>query len=453
MDFKEICESINDTACIVSVRKTKDGFDEIRIVDGNEKYLASFDDRYKNNSFVPNMIYTHYIKRNLNFEEYSYRSAVKKELLHSYAFAEFLQSWLHMIFIPINYEDGDLSYCLYIMNISTSFVSENLATTTNDMQTKVLNAALKLANTDDFKLSLKGVTREIRKICNASFCCILLVDDLKKELEILAEDRELNTSVKHLIDYNDESFSELVKSWNKTIGDSNCIIISDENGMNYLKETNFEWYQSLQKNNINSLVLFRLKSNNKQIGYMWISGYKVDDTPKIKETLEITTFILGSQIGNYLLVKQLTVLSSVDLLTGLYNRNKFNNYIGDISAKTESIALIFLDINGLKTVNDKYGHLEGDKLIIKASETLKTVFKGNDIFRVGGDEFVVILKNVNGEQIHQSLEKLDEISAKNNVSFAVGYSMTNDSKNIEKILKEADYNMYENKKKYYKSNQ
>ena len=186
---------------------------------------------------------------------------------------------------------------------------------------------------------------------------------------------------------------------------------------------------------------------------MWISDYKVDDTPKIKETLEITTFILGSQIGNYLLVEQLTVLSSVDLLTGLYNRNKFNNYIGDISAKTESIGLIFLDINGLKTVNDKYGHLEGDKLIIKASETLKTVFKGNDIFRAGGDEFVVILKNVNEEQIHQSLEKLDKISAKNNVSFAVGYSMTNDSKDIEKILKEADYNMYENKKKYYKSNQ
>ena len=83
MNFKEICESINDTACIVSVRKTKDGFDEIRIVDGNEKYLASFDDRYKNNSFVPNMIYTHYIKRNLNVHGIIYCLTVKN-VLHVY---------------------------------------------------------------------------------------------------------------------------------------------------------------------------------------------------------------------------------------------------------------------------------------------------------------------------------------------------------------------------------
>ena len=102
MNFKELCESITDIACIISVRKTGSGYDEIRIVEGNKKHKDSFNSE---NDFVPNSIYTKYLPRNLNFEEYCYRSAVKKELLHSYAYPEYLKSWLHMLYIPLEYEE------------------------------------------------------------------------------------------------------------------------------------------------------------------------------------------------------------------------------------------------------------------------------------------------------------------------------------------------------------
>ena len=453
MNFKELCNSINDIACVLSVEKTEKGYGEIKIVDGNDKYLESFSgDNYIEHKFIPNSIYTKYIIRNLNFEEYCYRSAIKKELLHSYAYPEYLKSWLHMLYIPLEYEDNNISYCLYIMEMNSIFNPENLTNTSSDIDNKVLRATLQLAKTSDFDVSLKNVTREIRKICNATFCCILLFNDDKHLLKVLAEDRDLESDRLTMNEYMDNTFYDIVKSWDKTISDSDCIIVNDEKGMDYIKDVNEMWYESLTSNGIDSLVLFRLKSNDNQIGYMWVSNFEATDTPKIKETLEITTFILGFEIGNHLLVDQLTQLSSFDVLTGLYNRNKMNSYMNEIAETNDSISLIFLDINGLKKINDIEGHEAGDNLIKTAANILKTVFKDSYIFRAGGDEFVVILKNVNEKQIKYYINDLEEQSLKNNVSFAYGYSRTNNPQDIEKILKEADSNMYINKRNYYQHN-
>lgn len=357
-----------------------------------------------------------------------------------------------MLYIPLEYEDNNISYCLYIMEMNSIFNPENLTNASSDIDNKVLRATLQLAKTSDFDVSLKNVTREIRKICNATFCCILLFNDDKHLLKVLAEDRDLESDRLTMNEYMDNTFYDIVKSWDKTISDSDCIIVNDEKGMDYIKDVNEMWYESLTSNGIDSLVLFRLKSNDNQIGYMWVSNFEATDTPKIKETLEITTFILGFEIGNHLLVDQLTKLSSFDVLTGLYNRNKMNSYMNEIAETNDSISLIFLDINGLKKINDIEGHEAGDNLIKTAANILKTVFKDSYIFRAGGDEFVVILKNVNEKQIKYYINDLEEQSLKNNVSFAYGYSRTNNPQEIERILKEADSNMYINKRNYYQHN-
>ena len=452
-NFKQLCNCFKQTTCVVSIERKPNGYGEIRIVDGNDAYTNSFKgEGYIKHEFVPNSIYTDYLEKNLNFEEYVYRSAVKKELLHSYAYPEYFHTWMHMLFIPIEQETDKLSYCLYIMEMNNVFNPELLSTPSNDIYSKVLNTTLHLSNTADFKASLKNVTREIRKICNALFCCILLIDEQKKELKVLAEDRDLNSDKMAMKHYMDDSFYELVRSWDGVIASNgNCVIVKDRSGMEYIKERNRPWYDSLVKNNVNSLVLFSLKSGKDRIGYMWVSDFKSDDTPKIKEAMEITTFVLGSQIGNYLLVDKLTKLSSIDFLTGLYNRNRLNSYMNEIAESHDApTGLIFLDINGLKKVNDRDGHVAGDNLIRRAANTLIGVFPENDIFRVGGDEFVTILRDITEENIKEYIEKLHKRARKNDVSFAVGYAMTNNSKDIERILREADANMYEDKRKFYR---
>ena len=452
-NFKQLCNCFKQTTCVVSIERKPNGYGEIRIVDGNDAYTNSFKgEGYIKHEFVPNSIYTDYLEKNLNFEEYVYRSAVKKELLHSYAYPEYFHTWMHMLFIPIEQETDKLSYCLYIMEMNNVFNPELLSTPSNDIYSKALNTTLHLSNTADFKASLKNVTREIRKICNALFCCILLIDEQKKEIKVLAEDRDLNSDKMAMKHYMDDSFYELVRSWDGVIASNgNCVIVKDRSGMDYIKERNRAWYDSLVKSNVNSLVLFALKSGKERIGYMWVSDFKSDDTPRIKEAMEITTFILGSQIGNYLLLDKLTKLSSIDFLTGLYNRNRLNSYMNEIAESHDApTGLIFLDINGLKKVNDRDGHVAGDNLIRRAANTLIGVFPENDIFRVGGDEFVTILRDITEEKIKEYIEKLHKRARKNDVSFAVGYAMTDSSKDIERILREADANMYEDKRKFYR---
>lgn len=452
MNFREFCNGFKQSACVVSVQKKKDGYGEIRIVDGNDLYVNSFQaDYYVKHVFEPNSIYTDYLEKNLNFEEYSYRAAVNKELLHSYAYLENFKSWMHMLFIPMSMETDELAYCVYMMEITQVFNPELLANPGSDIYSRVLNTTLQLSNAGDFKASLKNVTREIRKICNALFCCVLLVDDDKKQLSILSEDYELNSIRKGMKSYLNDSFYDLVKSWDKLVEQNgNCIIVDDEKGMEFIKEHNPMWYESLKASNIESVVLFKLKSGDTSLGYMWVTDFKAEDTTKIKDALEITTFVLGSQIGNHLLLDKLTRLSSIDVLTGLYNRNRLNSYMNEIQESEDApTVLIFSDINGLKKVNDNEGHLAGDNLIRRAAHTLISVFTEDEIFRVGGDEFVVILRNTSEEKVHEYIDKLRHKARKNEVSFAVGYSMTTNSKDIEKLLKEADENMYEDKRKFY----
>ena len=453
MDFRKLCNSIHHTACVVSVQKTKDGYGEIRIVDGNEPYLDSFKGPfYAEHEFVPNSIYTKYLVKNLNFEDYCYRSAVKKELLHSYAYPEYFKSWMHMLFIPVAYETEELAYCLYIMEINDEFNAELLASPRGDIYNKVLNTTLQLSDTRDFHQSLKNVTREIRKICNAVFACILMVDEEHHIFTVLGEDGDPVGKHQSMYDYLDEPFKKIVLSWDELIASNgNCVIINNEKGMQYIKEKNPEWYVSLIENNIHSLILFRIKTGDKKIGYMWVSNFQADDTPQIKEALEITTYVLGTEIGNHLLLDQLEKLSSIDLLTGLYNRNKLNNVMNEILDSRDALtSLIFLDINGLKKVNDEQGHIAGDILIKRAANVLIGVFHNNDIYRVGGDEFVIILKDVEKEKIDKYIDNIHRKAKLNDVSFAVGYAMSNNAKDIEKLLTEADAKMYEDKRKFYK---
>ena len=456
MNFRELCNGIKDLCCVISVEKNSDDLGEIRIVDGSDKYINSLSTKVLGSPttlkpFVPNSIYTEYIERNLNFEQFCYKSAVNKELLHAYAYPENIGCWLHMIYVPLEYETKDLAYCLYIMAVDQNFNSEVLSSSSSEIANKVLKTTLQLSNCANFKESLNNVMSDIRKLCNAKFSCILLLDEMLQKITVLAEDRDEASGKSDMQSYIDKGFYEIAVSWKDTLKDNNCIIVSNRHELEFIKEKNEKWYESLVRAGVDSLVLFRLKNRDNLIGYMWVSDFYDIDTIKIKEALEITTFILESEIGNYLLLKQLTTLSSIDLLTGVYNRNEMNNYMANLVKEDDdySIGLLFIDINGLKKVNDELGHLKGDALIKKAANVLKAIFDKSRIFRAGGDEFVVVIENIGEDTIHNIINDIKLEANKKGVSLAIGYSLKKSKKEILKALKEADEAMYIDKRKYY----
>ena len=180
-------------------------------------------------------------------------------------------------------------------------------------------------------------------------------------------------------------------------------------------------------------------------------NYNIEKTVVVKEMIELLAFFLGIWISNHQLVAKLEEISTIDALTGLNNRYSMVRKIRDLTGKNKTCGIVNLDLNGLKFVNDNEGHEAGDRLLIRASEVLREVFNDEDIYRTGGDEFLVIIEGISEESFDSNVEKLHEVLNKcNDVSFAFGNCWSNDSSKLDEMLRLADKRMYDNKMAYYK---
>ena len=249
---------------------------------------------------------------------------------------------------------------------------------------------------------------------------------------------------------------DLAESWEATISGSNCLIAKNERDMEVVRERNPAWYSSLVENGVRSIVLFPLKSGHEKHGYIWATDFDPENAPRIKEALELVTFILGAEIGNHLLLKRLQVLSARDMLTGCLNRNEMNNYVDALSngriSPGKSVGALFADLNGLKRVNDSQGHAAGDALIRAGYRVLREVFNDDEIFRAGGDEFTVIVLGATPGDMEEKARLIGQYAAREGaVSLAVGHHVEADCRNVRTALREADESMYENKRQYYRA--
>ena len=138
-----------------------------------------------------------------------------------------------------------------------------------------------------------------------------------------------------------------------------------------------------------------------------------------------------------------------DPLTGLLNRQA---YYSDISTDPEDIsALVSIDMNGLKTINDNEGHLAGDTAISTiASCFLKATKRRQLVYRIGGDEFVIVCRKISEDDVIKLTKRIHELVDATQYSCSVGYSYSHDGKkSIDELLSESDANMYYEKQLYY----
>ncbi|HCM91573.1 MAG TPA: GGDEF domain-containing protein [Lachnospiraceae bacterium] len=460
MDFQTIADSMYAMTCVVSVEKLEgDKHGDIRIVTGNKAYIDSIENPPENmrmltDKFIPDSLYTNYLTRDTNFEAACYRAAVEKKCVHSYAHPDRFDVWFNMTFMPLFPDDGNICYCTYTMEINFQAESTAMSSGNAEIASSVLDTCIILRGADDFVKAMGTVVKNIREMCMAQHCCVVMVDKLERKVSLLAESLAKDSKLLGIEPYLTDDFYDIADSWEETIAGSNCIIAKNEDEMEIIRERNPEWYKSLTDAMVESIVLFPLKSGKNLLGYMWALNFEPENAGKIKETLEMTTFILGSEIANHLMVDRLRLLSSRDLLTGVMNRNEMNNLVDRLSKGIEedavSIGVIFADLNGLKTVNDNEGHSAGDKLLRDAADSLRDVFNEEEIFRAGGDEFCVLIKNISDAQLAMRVGKLRQAADKyTRVSFAIGHSTASNAKNVRTALRHADENMYEDKRIFY----
>ena len=152
--------------------------------------------------------------------------------------------------------------------------------------------------------------------------------------------------------------------------------------------------------------------------------------------------------------------ANYDELTGVYNRRAFNKRANKIYYSNKSMFLMLMDVDDFKIINDKYGHLEGDKALIQIAHilnrTINNTHKNYSLARYGGDEFVIVGNIQNKDEVAQLISQIEEeekkynkeTNNKYNIRLSIGYALQNDNHtSVEDLIKEADALMYAKKRK------
>lgn len=173
--------------------------------------------------------------------------------------------------------------------------------------------------------------------------------------------------------------------------------------------------------------------------------------------------VLVGRLRTYMLYvsesyEKMEQLAYTDGLTGLGSRMAFNEKLKEYG-EAKCAACVVADVNNLKMCNDRYGHSEGDKIIIDAAKCICSAFVGiGTCYRIGGDEFCVLISEGSEEEIRRALDKTEElIEAKNQnrkmpLSVAFGYAVREGvTESMEELFKRSDEMMYDTKNRMKKA--
>lgn len=186
---------------------------------------------------------------------------------------------------------------------------------------------------------------------------------------------------------------------------------------------------------------------------IYLSIWPNTDKDSMKENTLLS--VIQLYIENGIMREKLIYNSEHDHLTGLYNKGKYLDMIESTYGTMNSIGIFNFDVNNLKVMNDTYGHEAGDKLLIKAANSIRKV-TSNKIhgYRMGGDEYLMIACDVTKEEVdslkerwEKELARLNQLDDGIDCVIAVGVAYGEKEYDLPALLKEADELMYEDKKR------
>lgn len=241
---------------------------------------------------------------------------------------------------------------------------------------------------------------------------------------------------------------EICAEWYRKFDENQSIVTEN---LEEMKDVDPQMYEVLVRQNIHSLVVVPLYDDGKVIGFYGVDNPSTRYFEFVSEMLQIMGHFIVSSLKQRNLVRELEVMSYSDPLTTLGNRYAMERYIEQVD-HTEPIGVVYCDITGLKRINDSEGHSAGDRLIRRCCDCLKRVFEGNGMFRIGGDELVVLCTGISEKELYQKVEELKTELAAHDVSMAVGAAVnTLEAVGKDHLLTESERRMYQDKAEYYRS--
>ncbi|GBL04510.1 diguanylate cyclase [Glaciecola sp. KUL10] len=271
---------------------------------------------------------------------------------------------------------------------------------------------------------------------------------------------------KRLFDYSHEGLLILDKDWHVVHANTAAKRVS--NAFNSDSSMEHFWHEKINLK-LKGKILSALDSvgrwegevfsNDEKTTYLHVSIIQVMDS---NNQLDFYGAVMRNITDVREKEEKLKTLALYDGLTGLANRANIIECISEECGKSQEsdgrFAVLFIDIDGFKLINDGYGHELGDKLLNKIGNRLSSITKNTDVVaRLGGDEFVLLAKNITSDDVIVSLSKrimkafeapiqCDDIGVQ--IGFSIGISVyPSDAESASELLKKADIAMYTAKQK------
>lgn len=207
---------------------------------------------------------------------------------------------------------------------------------------------------------------------------------------------------------------------------------------------------ALRASGIHSLLTAPLLLEGRPTGGIAVENPKETDG----EFLHALSCFAAIEFQRRRLLIELEYQNGHDALTGLFNRFQYLKYL-DSSRITmlTSLGVVFCDINGLKQINDLHGHSEGDRVIIRVAQVLCACFPERQIYRLSGDEFVVLCENVAKDPFEKMVREAElQFQEERNGGVSMGSVWQEGAIDLRRMADLADAQMYEQKRKYYRKN-
>ncbi len=216
----------------------------------------------------------------------------------------------------------------------------------------------------------------------------------------------------------------------------------------HLAKTNPKLYQFLREHGIYdvSFAIIAEKSNHVSI----LGTINPNKSSLARKLVEDVAVCFSIAMYNKKHLGKTELAATTDSLTGAYNRVAYKRDVLALDAEgNEDFACIYIDVNELHLRNNKYGHAAGDAMLIYVANTLKEVFFGRRVYRMGGDEFLVFAENISQEQMKQHVDNLMAELEKEDYHVSIGVSFRKHNISCEELVREAEIRMYEAKAQYY----
>ncbi|MGN8834173.1 diguanylate cyclase domain-containing protein [Allisonella histaminiformans] len=369
------------------------------------------------------------------------RAISDNQVIWGRLYAEKPGKWLRFVLAPV----GENRVCSFsFLDISGEEKTRRRLRRDNATDKAIIRAIRRLISEPSFSRAIDRILQDLSRAIHPDRLYILETDrkTISNTYEWCAPGVKSEMASLQNLPYDD-----YMQSWEKYLENDTVVVIPDIEELR--RHGDIDGYEILKRQNIHSLMSAPLYYQGELIGYLGADNYEENERMDTKYLLETVGAFIAMHVVNQRLMKRLEFASGNDSLTGVKNRNAMDIYFNQHAGESQ-LGVLFIDVNGLKYVNDTQGHAEGDRLMQNLAEFLCRYFPRENIYRSGGDEFVIVTPGTTEEKMRGKTREIKDAMQKESFSFAIGYAVS-DHRGIQQAAIRADQRMYQDKREYYQN--